>query len=463
WYGLEFNHAASNSQVKYCNIRDAQYGIYMIHTNVLLTGNIIEQNTTGLLFEDYADGASIVNQNVVKFNSSYGIRCKTYSDPLLFSCNVIRDNGYGYGGVCGDATSVFDLGCYSDQGRNSIYYNDPYEVNSSYPGTIYARYNWWGSASPSPLVTANVNWQYYLTSDPNPGLLKELFQQTPLEINPAPSITASDTVGMAAVNAAYEIYRKGDYQTAAGMFEAIMDKYSGHFAGRRALASYYKCQQYLQNDATGLARLEAVSRNYPGQELAAVANQLIAGESIHQGDYAAAITRCQEQATQFAATDYQKYAFYRLGTIYWYFLNDSKTGETYFRQLIAAYPDDDLSISALATLGEWKPGAPQKPLPTAPANFVPARFALNQNFPNPFNPATTIRYQLPTTEPVTLKIYNLLGVEILTLVQEIQAAGDYSLIWHGVDQSGQPVPNGIYWLRLEAGRFTAQRKLILLK
>ncbi len=463
WYGIEFNHANSGSQVKYCNIRDAQYGIYMIHTNVFVTGNTIEQNATGLLFEDYADGASIVNQNGVKFNSSYGIRCKTYSDPLLFSCNVIRENGYGYGGVCGDATSVFDLGRYSDQGHNSIYNNDPYEVNSSYPGTIYARYNWWGSASPSPLVTANVNWQYHLTSDPNPGLLKELFQQTPLENNPAPTITASDTVGMAAVNAAYEIYRKGDYQTAAGMFEAIIDKYSGHFAGRRALASYYKCQQYLQNDATGLARLEAISRNYPGQELAAVANHLIAGESIRQGDYTSAITRCQEQATQFAATDYRKYAFYRLGTIYWYFLNDPKTGDTYYRQLIAAYPDDDLAISALATLDEWKPEAPQKRLPAVVSNSFPVTFALFQNYPNPFNPITTIRYQLPETVPVTLKIYNLLGAEIQTIAHEIQSAGCYSLNWQGVDQCGQPVPNGVYWLRLEAGRFNAQRKLVLLK
>jgi tetratricopeptide (TPR) repeat protein len=308
-----------------------------------------------------------------------------------------------------------------------------------------------------------VNWQYYLTSDPNPGLLKELFQQTPLEINPAPTITASDTVGMAAVNAAYEIYCKGDYQTAAGMFEAIIDKYSGHFAGRRALASYYKCQQYLQNDATGLARLEAISRNYPGQELAAVANQLIAGESIRQGDYAAAITRCQEQATQFAATDYQKYAFYRLGTIYWYFLNDPKTGVTYYRQLIAAYPDDDLSISALATLGEWKPETPQKPAPTENPDAIPATFSLLQNYPNPFNPATEIQYSLPEAGKVSIKIFDIQGREMQTLVESSQLAGVHSIRWNGQDHAGLNVASGIYFYRILYNEKILNRKMMIIR
>ena len=87
----------------------------MIHTNVYLHDNKIEYNTTGLLFENYSDGSGIVNCHEISFNSSYGIRCKTYSDPLIFSCNTIHDNGLGYAGIYGDGSSVFDLGRYSDQ------------------------------------------------------------------------------------------------------------------------------------------------------------------------------------------------------------------------------------------------------------------------------------------------------------------------------------------------------------
>jgi photosystem II stability/assembly factor-like uncharacterized protein len=100
----------------------------------------------------------------------------------------------------------------------------------------------------------------------------------------------------------------------------------------------------------------------------------------------------------------------------------------------------------------------------AEARAIPTTYELSQNFPNPFNPATTIRYGLPKAERVTLKIYNLLGAEVATLVSdEQQAAGYHAAIWDGRDKNGRLVASGVYVYRIRAGSFTSTRKLTLVK
>jgi hypothetical protein len=95
---------------------------------------------------------------------------------------------------------------------------------------------------------------------------------------------------------------------------------------------------------------------------------------------------------------------------------------------------------------------------------MPQVYALHGNFPNPFNPATTIRYDLPKPERVMLKIYNLIGEEVATLVNdEPQAAGYHAAIWDGRDKNGRVVASGVYVYRMQAGSFVMTRKLALIK
>jgi hypothetical protein len=89
---------------------------------------------------------------------------------------------------------------------------------------------------------------------------------------------------------------------------------------------------------------------------------------------------------------------------------------------------------------------------------IPQKFALYQNYPNPFNPSTTISYDLPERSRVKLSVYNLLGQEVATLVNTEQEPGRYNVKF---DASG--LPSGIYFYRLEAGRFIEQKKMILIK
>ena len=94
---------------------------------------------------------------------------------------------------------------------------------------------------------------------------------------------------------------------------------------------------------------------------------------------------------------------------------------------------------------------------------APKQFALLQNYPNPFNPETTIKYQIAEKSTVTLRIYNFLGQEIATLVDEVKEAGFYEIHWQGKAASGQALPSGVYVYRLRAGDYVEARKLILLK
>ncbi len=96
-------------------------------------------------------------------------------------------------------------------------------------------------------------------------------------------------------------------------------------------------------------------------------------------------------------------------------------------------------------------------------NPLPDRYGLNQNMPNPFNPSTAIRYQLPQAGPVRLSVYNLLGQEVRELVNESKEAGSFTATWDGTDALGRRVASGIYLYRIQAGDFSASRRMLLLK
>ncbi len=85
-------------------------------------------------------------------------------------------------------------------------------------------------------------------------------------------------------------------------------------------------------------------------------------------------------------------------------------------------------------------------------------FALSQNYPNPFNPITNITYSLPKSSNVILKVYDVLGREVTTLVNEEKHAGAYKVIFNGSN-----LPSGVYFYRIQAGGFVSTKKFILMK
>ena len=93
----------------------------------------------------------------------------------------------------------------------------------------------------------------------------------------------------------------------------------------------------------------------------------------------------------------------------------------------------------------------------------PGRFSLSQNFPNPFNPTTEIKYELPNKSLVNITIYDVVGRKIKSLVNQEQISGSYSLQWDATNSVGESIPAGMYIYTIQAGKYTSTKKMVLLK
>jgi hypothetical protein len=133
--------------------------------------------------------------------------------------------------------------------------------------------------------------------------------------------------------------------------------------------------------------------------------------------------------------------------------NSAQTPVTVYQNM---YTLDNVNIT-------MSPSSPTSVNPDA----VPSRFALDQNFPNPFNPSTRISYAISTPGLVTLEVYNVLGQVVATLFNGNSAAGTFEVTWNGKDDLGRAVSSGVYIYKLHATagatEFTQARKMLLLK
>jgi hypothetical protein len=132
-------------------------------------------------------------------------------------------------------------------------------------------------------------------------------------------------------------------------------------------------------------------------------------------------------------------------------------GETMYYRIVAfdfngnrGKFSDEVSILITSVDGEKTASAPKE-------------FSLYQNYPNPFNPDTRISYDLPKAASVSLKIYNLMGQEVVTLVDEQQPAGSYTVRWDATNNFGIRVASGVYLYLLKAGDFVQSKRMTLLK
>jgi hypothetical protein len=156
-----------------------------------------------------------------------------------------------------------------------------------------------------------------------------------------------------------------------------------------------------------------------------------------------------------------------------YYLDSGTTGADAAQAILQA--DRDLYSGAhLQTLVYWLGTVKHFINPTVSEvgttnGAIPTEYTLNQNYPNPFNPTTAIAYTLPTSSTVTVKVYNSLGQEIVTLLDQDQSAGYHKVEWDGRSNNGSNISSGVYFYRLEARSvaaatgFVQMKKMVLLK
>ena len=95
--------------------------------------------------------------------------------------------------------------------------------------------------------------------------------------------------------------------------------------------------------------------------------------------------------------------------------------------------------------------------------LTPLTYTLSQNYPNPFNPSTTISYEIPQSEKVSLVVYDILGQKVRTLVNKVVKSGVHEITWNGTNEAGNRMASGIYFYKLDAGSFSRTMKMVMLK
>ncbi len=444
WYGIEFYYGTSGSSMDYCTVENAQYGLSLIGTSPSVSNCTIQNNSSGV----YSSGTySSFLWNVVE-NNSYGFNLTSYGDPTI-SHNILRYNSYA---VYGDATSVPTMGGIS--GSNSFNYTDYYDVYTSYSGTINAQSNWWYPWAPS--FYGNVDYSNYLSSDPNLWASKVVPAHpilTPMLAKMSP--VSTDSLAMKEIDQACQLLLNGSQDQALEAFQSIVNRYPDAFAGGRALAFVDHIMEKANLDVE--QSLASTITQHPNSRVGLVATSLMTGHLVKEGN----CQNAQENATSLIGNSDKmiaKQALYDAGSITWYRLGDKAKATGYFRTLIATYPQDPLSISALATLGEWVGGVLPNGQGSAQAQDNSKIGMLLQNYPNPFNPSTMICYALPTDGLTSLRVFDILGRVVAVLVNEFEQAGV-----HEVRFDASSLPSGVYVYRLDFGRKSIVQKMLMLK
>jgi hypothetical protein len=134
-----------------------------------------------------------------------------------------------------------------------------------------------------------------------------------------------------------------------------------------------------------------------------------------------------------------------------------------YHELMFVYNDWNNGVPSVSDLVPALEGATVSLASRTPSAILPTEFDLSQNKPNTFNPSTQINFALPSAAKVNLTVFNVLGQQVKTLVDEYMTAGYQTVTWDGRDNSGASVASGVYFYRIAAGDFAETKKMLLLK
>ena len=120
--------------------------------------------------------------------------------------------------------------------------------------------------------------------------------------------------------------------------------------------------------------------------------------------------------------------------------------------VVCSYPDADNPVVVNTAVASADEGS-----------LLPSEYALFQNYPNPFNPSTQISFDVPNSEFVTLRVYNLLGQDVKMLINQSMAPGRYTVEWNGNDMLNNDVASGVYFYELRGESFISRKKMLLIR
>ncbi|MGH7491153.1 MAG: FlgD immunoglobulin-like domain containing protein [bacterium] len=461
----------SNVTAANCEIINNQVAIFLMGQSgnpatVLLNGCHAKDNDRdGITAITYAHG--IVKNSHLEANgkshatSFHGVYVignsdLTFNDPEVFpssGLNTIRNNE-GAGVYSNNATVSIGLGVGSNKrGDQAIFGNGIYggtfngkQVYNAAGATIYAWWTYWGAGNcppPASFFSGSVNYANCLTTSPT---------------------------GFSKATAGGDSTTGDDPQSLLMALKDYLLDQSGPPAGLESLSEYDALAQYFSmirgdfqdafKERSDVERvLSHVYEHNRGTATGSKALQFLIGFKMIFVDLQQAETLCERGLQELAPAAHADV----LATLITLKLRLGRftEGRKLFDDYAEAYPEEQVMIEALRDLlstaeqdyefGHKRGLGKQEfslPAASAHATAPPARFYLTPNFPNPFNPETEIRFALPAKGQVTLRVYNVLGVEVRKLVDELLESGSHRVIWNGKDDAGQQVVSGVYLYRI---------------
>jgi photosystem II stability/assembly factor-like uncharacterized protein len=467
--GISLN-GVSNGHLIYNNVNGYQVGYYLGSSS-----------PTALM--NTADGSNVNGEMSALYcynNSSPRLYPTDDGGQLIWDAglNYLRNNASGSRGLFVDESAP-EL----DYGYNHIIGSNNIEGSYSGSSPWYVRCNSWGRTTPIFSVN-NVYMEYEPVdctppdSRPNQNILRggsekkgdipedEVTPPQPIIVNYGNGlfdtfhVAVSNNIVTADValfgSGEAEVYA-GSFSNAIGIFENVIESYQDSSTAILALNRIFYSNNRMNADSSAYSLLRnyytsLASANSRDSSFAKTAMELSRKCLIRQKNYIAAISAYEDVIS--TSTDPVEVAASEISIIEIYTLMNTTEGDVLsFTGRYASLKPNGLK-DAMKKIRE-KMG--HKEGSVANVN-VPKEFNLSQNYPNPFNPLTKINYSIPQNITVTLKVYDILGRLVKTLVNEYQNAGSYTVTFDG---SG--LASGIYFYKIEAGDFVQSKKMVLVK
>jgi len=457
--GITFNNGSSGSTISYCKILNAYRGVYENGVSVNISNSAIKNCTNGIYL--YSSSPTIQNNNIhdntygiylissspylynnyIQNNSAIGVDCSTSSNPKFGNGSIQGKNnitGNSIGVFCSN-NSIPMLGNNSpvNGGYNNLV-NTNYNVYCFTTYGIYAINNWWGSTNPSSFKiagTGSVAFNPWLTSSdsiPAPPLSKTSGNLIASD--------GSDIPMLSELNKANELIAANNLTDARTICLNLVTNYPDYAVSYNAL-NLLK-ETYLANEISSSKDMYKSLFNTKGKKNL----YAMAGLILSDIDKEKKLTLIDNVINSYKNESVVELALFDKFVFYYFEKADKQNALAISKELDKQFPQSLSSIEAHRILGDKGYDSVyvnlEQPLQKTTTE-TPIAYALLGNFPNPFNPSTVINYQLPKASWVTLKVYDMLGRDVATLVDGMKETGYFSVTFNGSRLS-----SGIYFIRM---------------
>ena len=388
-------------------------------------------------------------------NNGYGIFCSTSSNPTIGNGisgggNNISNNTYG---IFCQNNSIPKIGNTSPVtgGYNNLV-NTTYNVYNMSANSVYAENNWWGTTNPSNFKIAG---ESSVAANPYLPSSATISNSPPLNkaaANPYASQSSTSTL-LNQLNQANQMIAANDLDGAKTICLNMISSYPDSSFSFNAL----NLLKGLYPDVDSVKYVyQSFFNNNQKKDLYAMAGLILAEvDTLNKLSHINDVINSYGQDNVVQCALFDKFVYYHFEK------GDKQNALAVLNKLDNMFPMGSEDIEAHIILGDtayYKMALAKKPVIQGVSVQLPTVYKLFDNYPNPFNPSTVIQYQIPINGMVTLKVFDVLGREIRTLVHENKTAGSYS-----VNFDASKLASGVYIYQLKAGNFVSTKKMMYLK